>query len=283
MLRTVLISLFFFFSIGILYAQLVNIESQRMKLDKKQFKIRGNVNFNYSNYNGSTLSQIGTAITTAFRIKKDTTAIYFFTGSYNLAKSKTEDFRNSWFFHLRYNKKLINPDNKKFRDNFRLEAFIQNQNNELQTISTRNLIGAGIRWKFIDYRYKQPVQSSWELFSRTVNKFKLESFKAYFGNSYMYEIEKVNSTGQEFRNSRNNSYLSLTANFTSLEIINTVYFQPLYSDFSNFRIFEQLQMDIPFSEVFSFSVVFNYFYNSFSPSEIKDYNSNINFGLSFRK
>jgi hypothetical protein len=99
----------------------------------------------------------------------------------------------------------------------------------------------------------------------------------------MYEIEKVKNTDQEFRNSRNNSYLSLTANFTTLEIINTIYFQPLYSDFTNYRIFEQLQMDIPFSEVFSFSIVFNYFYNSFSPNEVKDYNSNINFGLSFRK
>ena len=275
--------IFFLFYFGSIQAQLVNIESQRMKLDKKKFKIRGNINFSYSNYNGSTLSQIGTALTTAFRFKKDTTAIYFFTGSYNLAKSKTEDFRNSWFFHLRYNKKLINPDNKSFRDNFRLEAFIQNQNNELQVISTRNLLGAGIRWKFIDYQYTQTIQPSWELLSVTESKFRLESFKAYFGNSYMYEIEKVKSTGQEFRNSRNNSYLSLTANFTNLEIINTIYFQPLYSDFSNFRIFEQLQIDIPFSEVISFSVVFNYFYNSFSPNEVKDYDSNINFGLSFRK
>ena len=283
MLRSILISFLFLFSIGISHAQLVNIESQRMKLNQKQFKLRGNINFNYSNNNGSSLSQIGTALTTAFRFKKDTTAIYFFTGSYNLAKSKTEDFQNSWFFHLRYNKKLINPDNKKFRDNFRLEAFLQNQNNELQTIRSRNLVGAGIRWKFIDYEYKEPIQPTWELFSRTEKKFKLESFKAYFGNSYMYEIEKVKNTDQEFRNSRNNNYLSLTVNFTTLEIINTIYFQPLYSDFTNHRIFEQLQMDIPFSEVFSFSIVFNYFYNSFSPNEVKDYNSNINFGLSFRK
>jgi len=281
MLRSYIISLLFLFSFSLIHAQLVNIESQRMKLDKDNFKLRGNINFNYSNNNGSSLTQIGTALTTAFRFKKDSTSIYFFTGSYNLAKSKTEDFRNSWFFHLRYNKKLMNLKKENPHDNFRLEAFLQNLNNELQTIRSRNLIGAGIRWKFINYQYKEPMPPSWELISRTEKKFRLESFKAYFGNSYMYEIEKVQVTEQEFHNSRNNSYLSLTANFTNLEIINTIYFQPLYSDFSNYRIFEQLQMDIPFSEAFSFSVLFNYFYNSYSPNEVNDYNSYINFGLSY--
>lgn len=264
-------------------AQLVNIESQRMKLNKDNFKLRGNINFNYSNNDGTSLTQMGTALTTAFRFKKDSTSIYFFTGSYNLAKSKTEDFRNSWFFHLRYNKKLINLKKENPHDNFRLEAFLQNLNNKLQTINSRNLVGAGIRWKFINYQYKEPMQPTWELMFKTDKKFRLESFKAYFGNSYMYEIEKVQDTDQVFRNSRNNSYLSLTANFTNLEIINTIYFQPLYSDFTNYRISEQLQIDIPFSEVFSFSVLFNYFYNSYSPNEVNDYNSYINFGLSFSK
>ncbi len=263
-------------------AQLVNIESQRMKLDSLRLKLRGNINFNYSNNNGSSLTQIGSALTTAFKFK-DSTAIYFFTGSYNLAKSKTEDFQNSWFFHLRYNKKFINPNKRKFRDIFRLEAFIQNQNNELQTINSRNLIGGGIRLKFIDYQYKKPMAPSWELMFKPDHKFRLESFKAYFGNSYMYEIENIQSTGQQFYNHRNSSYLSITVNFTTIELINTIYVQPLYSDLSNYRIFEQLQLDIPFSKFFGFNIYYNYFYNSFSPEEDKDFTSNLSFGLSFTK
>lgn len=282
MLKHYPILLVFFFFYNLSYSQLVNIESKRMKLDTLRFKLRSNVNFNYSNNNGSSLSQIGTALTTAFRFK-DSTAIYFFTGNYNLAKSKTEDFQNSWFFHLRYNKKLGNPNKRKFRDAFRIEAFIQNQNNELQTINSRNLIGAGIRIKFIDYQYKEPMPPSWELISRMEKKFKLESFKAYFGNSYMYEIEKVQSTGQYFYNHRNSSYLSITMNFTTVELINTIYVQPLYADFTNYRISEQLQVDIPFSRSFSFNISYSYFYNSFSPNEVKDYNSNLFFGLSFSK
>ena len=131
-------------------AQLVNIESKRMKVSgANSYRLNGNINFSYSNNNGTYFSNIGTGITTAFRLK-DPSTIYFFTGSYNLAKSKLQDFQNSWFFHLRYNKKLGNVDNKNYGI-FRLEAFLQNQNNELQTINSRNLVGAGIRYKFIDY------------------------------------------------------------------------------------------------------------------------------------
>ncbi len=264
-------------------AQLVNIESKRMQLDSLHFRLKGNLNFSYSNNNGTSFTDIGTGLTTAFRLK-DSTAIYFFNGSYHLAKSKTEDFQNSWFFHLRYNKKLGNVDKENFGV-FRLEAFLQNQNNELQTINSRNLIGAGIRIKFIDYIREKHQDSIAELKSKTkdVSEFNLNSFNAYFGNSYMYEIEKVNSTQQKLYNHRNSSYLSVSMDFTKLELVNTIYFQPLYSDFSNYRILEQFQIGIPFSNTISFNITFNYFINSFSPTEDDDYNSYLNFGLSFNK
>ena len=279
-------------------AQLVNIESKRMTVSgANSYRLNGSINFSYSNNNGTYFSNIGIGITTAFRLK-DPSAIYFFTGSYNLAKSKLEDFQNSWFYHIRYNKKLGNVDHKNY-GSFRLEAFLQNQNNELQTINSRNLVGAGIRYKFIDYSKRKEsfrfshgygingyvITKQVESTSKTKDseEFKLKSLKAYFGNSYMYEIEKVNSTQQKFYNHRNNSYLSISMDFTKLELVNTIYFQPLYSDFSNYRILEQFQIGIPFSNTISFNILFNYFVNSFSPTEVEDYSSYINFGLSFNK
>ncbi len=279
-------------------AQLVNIESKRMTVSSaNSYRLNGSINFSYSNNNGTYFSNIGIGITTAFRLK-DPSAIYFFTGSYNLAKSKLEDFQNSWFYHIRYNKKLGNADHKNY-GSFRLEAFLQNQNNELQTINSRNLVGAGIRYKFIDYSKRKEsfrfshgygingyeITKQVESTSKTKDseEFKLKSFKAYFGNSYMYEIEKANSTQQKFYNHRNNSYLSISMDFTKLELVNTIYFQPLYSDFSNYRILEQFQIGIPFSNTISFNILFNYFVNSFSPTEVEDYSSYINFGLSFNK
>ena len=74
-------------------------------------------------------------------------------------------------------------------------------------------MGAGIRLKFIDSKV----------------------FNGYFGNSYMYEIEKVDILDETYYRHRHNSYLSLTFNLKNkddkpvLELTNTTYFQPLYS------------------------------------------------------
>jgi len=233
----------------------VNIESQRMQLDSLRFALRGDVMFNYSNTNGDYLFQIRPSLTTSFK-SKDLKKIFFITGNYNLVRSADQDFQNSWFFHLRYNHKITQV--------FRFEAFIQNQNNELFTVNSRNLIGAGIRFKFIDS----------------------DALNGYLGNSYMYEIEKVDILNETYYNNRNNTYLSLTFNIknsdskTVLELTNTTYFQPLYSDLSNHRVLQELRADIPLNDYLSLSAFFDYSYNSFTPTSEKDSSAYLSFGLS---
>ncbi|WP_411894894.1 DUF481 domain-containing protein [Winogradskyella sp. A2] len=233
----------------------VNIESQRMQLDSTIFAFRGDVLFNYSNTNGDYLFQIRPSLTTSFK-SKDLKKIFFIMGNYNLIRSKDVDYQNSWFFHIRYNQKLSQV--------FRFEAFIQNQNNELFTINSRNLIGAGIRLKFINSKV----------------------FNGYFGNSYMYEIEKVDVLDETYYGHRHNSYLSLTFNVknnddkTVLELTNTTYFQPLYSDFGNHRILQELRADMPLNSYLSLSSQFDYLYNNFAPSGEEDSSAYLSFGLS---
>jgi len=233
----------------------VNIESQRMQLDSTLFALRGDIMFNYSNTNGDYLFQIRPSLTTSFKTK-DLKKIFFITGNYNLVRSEDVDFQNSWFFHLRYNQKISQV--------VRFEAFIQNQNNELFTINSRNLIGAGIRFKFVDS----------------------EAFNGYLGNSYMYEIEKVDILNETYYGHRHNTYLSLTFNIknddsrTVLELTNTTYFQPLYSDLGNHRILQELRADVPLNEHLSISTLFDYLYNSFAPNGEKDSSAYLSFGLS---
>ncbi|WP_181855260.1 DUF481 domain-containing protein [Winogradskyella sp. KYW1333] len=233
----------------------VNIESQRMQLDSVRFAFRGDVLFNYSNTNGDYLFQIRPSLTTSFK-SKDLRKIFFVMGNYNLIRSKDVDFQNSWFFHIRYNQKLSQV--------FRLEGFIQNQNNELFTINSRNLMGAGIRLKFIDSKV----------------------FNGYFGNSYMYEIEKVDILDETYYRHRHNSYLSLTFNLKNkddkpvLELTNTTYFQPLYSDFGNHRILQELRADMPLNSYLSLSAQFDYLLNSFAPTGEQDSSAYLSFGLS---
>lgn len=235
-----------------LTAQLVNIESKRMQSDSVRFTMKSDVLFNYTNNNGAYIFQVGSNLSTQLK-SKDLKKIYFFIGSYNLIRSEDRDFQNTWFFHLRYNQKLTNF--------FRLEAFIQNQNNQLLTITSRNLIGAGIRLKLIS----------------------TETSRLYFGNAYMYEIEKRDDTGESFYNHRNSSYLSATQSFNNpqLDLTGTVYFQPLYTEFSNHRILLQLKTELPITNVISFSTLLNYFYNSFSGDEASDQSTNLSLGITF--
>lgn len=234
-------------------SQLVNIESQRMQSDSVRFALKSDLLFNYTDNNGNYIIQIGSNIAAQLKAK-DLKKTYFFIGNYNLIRSKDEEFQNSWFLHLRYNQKLSKL--------FRLEAFLQNQNNTQLTITSRNLIGAGIRLKFIS----------------------TETGKAYFGNSYMYEIERISETGQQFYNHRNSSYLSLSQHFrkTKLDVIGTVYFQPLYDNISNHRILAQLKAELPISKRLSFSALYNYFYASFPETATSDSSSTLQLGLTFQ-
>ncbi len=233
-------------------AQLVNIESKRMQKDSVRFALKSDVLFDYTDNNGDYIFEVGVNLTTQFK-SKDLNKIFFFIGNYNLIRSKEQDFQNSWFFHLRYNQKLS--------DLFRLEAFVQNQNNTLLTITSRNLIGAGVRLKVVS----------------------TETTKLYLGNSYMYEMEKSDTVDQRFFNHRNNSYLSLSYAFQKikLELTGTVYFQPLYDDIGNHRILNQIKAELPITEIVSLSALYNFFYSSFSTTTNIDRSSNLSVGLSF--
>ena len=126
--------------VSISHAQLVNIESKRMQTDSIRFVLRGDFSFSYDNYDGDYIYRIGSSLSTQVK-SKDLKKIYFLLGNYNLIRSEAQDFQNTWFLHLRYNHKLSNL--------FRFEAFVQSQNNQLLAINSRNLVGAGLRFKLI--------------------------------------------------------------------------------------------------------------------------------------
>ncbi|WP_282075529.1 DUF481 domain-containing protein [Maribacter aquivivus] len=242
------ISIFFLsFSIE---AQLVNIESKRMHTDSLRFVLNSDLLFNYTDNNGEYILQVSSNVTTQFK-SQNLNSIYFFIGNVNLIRSKDEDFQNSYFLHARFNQKLTEV--------IRFEAFIQNQNNQKLTISERNLLGAGLRLK---------------LFSKNGSL-------AYFGNSYIYEIESVDDSNQKFYNHRNSSYVSLNQNFKkyNLDITGTFYFQPLYQNISNHRILSQFKAEMPLTKRISFSALYNYAEINFNSVLEDNRSSNVSFGL----
>ena len=240
----------FIFTTHTLEAQLVNIESKRMQTDSIRFVLNSDLLFNYTDNNGAYILQIGSNLATQFK-SKDLNSIFFLIGNVNLIRSKNEDFQNSWFLHARFNQKLSQL--------LRLEAFVQNQNNKKLTINQRNLIGVGLRLK---------------LFATTTSI-------AYVGNSYMYEIETINSTDQKFFNHRNSSYISLNTSLVkyNLNLTGSFYFQPLYDNIGNHRILSQFKAEVPLTKRISFSALYNYSVINFDSILDDDRASNISFGF----
>ena len=233
-------------------AQLVNMESKRMQTDSIRFVLKSDLLFNYTDNNGDYVLQLTSNISTQSK-SKNLKEIYFLVLNYQLVRTADRDFQNQWFGHARYNHKLSNI--------LRLEAFLQNQNNTQLTIVRRSLAGAGFRLKFLDRKKTE----------------------AYFGNSYMYEIERIAASDDNLYNHRNSSYLSVNQTFEkiNLSIIGTAYFQPLYSNFGNYRALCQLKMEMPLTKRISFSALHNYSYISFSSELRDDRISTINVGLTF--
>lgn len=245
------IAFFFFLFLSFqAFSQLVNIESKRMQTDSIRFVLKNDFSFSYNNNNGDYLYQIGSNLSTQLK-SKDLKKIYFLLGDYNLIRAEERDFQNTWFLHLRFNYKLTKL--------FRVEAFIQSQHNELLAINKRNVIGAGLRFKLISK----------------------ENIRLYLGNAYMYEEEKSDDFNTKEYNHRNSSYLSISANIpnSNVSILNTVYYQPLYKNFGDYRILEQFKLNIPITKVVSMHTIFNYYHDSTTPTGSSQFSSNLSLGL----
>lgn len=237
----------------LLAAQLVNIESRRMQTDSVRFALNADFSFDHSDNDGVQVNQVDAAITTQFK-SKDLRKIYFLLGNYKLIDSEEKNLQNAWFLHGRFN--------YQFSEVLRFESFLQGQYNQLLIVEQRNLVGAGLRVKW-------------------VNK---ERFTGYAGNSYMYEVEYSDRAGTTQYNHRNSTYFTLSYAVASkkFSVTNTVYYQPLYRDFEDYRILEQFRLDIPLSKWLSVFTLYNYYFDSKTPLNTEEYTSNLNIGIGIR-
>ncbi|WP_031426975.1 DUF481 domain-containing protein [Flavimarina sp. Hel_I_48] len=229
---------------------MVNIETRRIQTDSNRFVLNADFAFNHTNNDGTSVNQINGTLTTQLK-SKDLKKIYLFLGNYKLIDSDEGNLQNSWFLHSRFNYKV--------NDLLRLEAFVQGQYNQLLVVEQRNLIGAGLRIKWM-------------------NK---EHFTGYAGNSYMYEVEYSDRAGTTNYNHRNSTYFSLSYFPISetFSITNTVYYQPLYRDLQDYRILEQFRLDVPLYEWFKVFVIYDYYFDSKTPLNTMEYTSQLQVGI----
>jgi hypothetical protein len=233
-------------------AQLVNIETKRIQSDSTRFVLNADFAFNHSNNDGLAVNQINGTLTTQLK-SKDLKKTYLFLGNYRLIDSEEGNLQNSWFLHTRFN--------YKFNELLRLEGFLQGQYNQLLVVEQRNLVGAGLRMKWMNR----------------------ENFSGYLGNSYMYEVEYSDRAGTTNYNHRNSTYLSLSylSKSKRFSITNTVYYQPLYRNLEDYRILEQFRLDIPLAEWFSVFMIYDYYFDSKTPLNTREYTSQLQIGIGF--
>ncbi|MFD2823545.1 DUF481 domain-containing protein [Lacinutrix iliipiscaria] len=235
------------------HSQIVNIEGKRMQTDSVRFVLNNDLYFSFDSIDDNDIYQISNGLSAQLK-SKDLKKIYFLIGNYNLVHVENSDLRNSWLLHFRFNYKITRL--------FRFETFVQSQYNAFSNINRRNLVGAGLRFKIISE----------------------EKANLYVGNSYMYEFEKIDAIDKKFYNHRNSTYLSFNATLSksNISLLNTIYYQPLYADFGNYRILEQFKVEIPIGKRLNINTLFNYSYLSKTDHYDKQSTSSLSIGLGLK-
>jgi len=241
-------------STGQSVGQIVSIEDHRLELDSTKWN--GTATFNF--YNTRNINRIFTLSTGS--------DIQYVTGKHKILS--TNEFRlivnadsdggsdeNRGYQHLRYN--------YAFDSTFTYEAFVQVQTDQVLRIGTRVLLGTGGRITF------------------------LKNDKGFFhlGLTYMYEYEQERGNEVYHRDHRMSSYISLNKKLgKNVRIDLVAYYQPLFTDFSDYRFSNGMTFILNISERFSFNLALelNYDANPVEDEEIDPLTYSISNGLTVK-
>ncbi|MPM36457.1 hypothetical protein SDC9_83054 [bioreactor metagenome] len=230
-------------------AQLLNIEQQRIITDTTGWS--GTAGFT-SSYTKNSKSLLNISMKDHVQYKTDS-SLYLIFLDYGLTKSQESDFDNAGTLHFRYNYKI-----KPF---LTFEAFTQGQFNKLLDVRFRWLTGCGPRFKAIGKK----------------------NFRVYLASLYMYEYEEVVSPLLYHRDHRLSNYISITWKHKGGSILtNTLYYQPLIRDFSDYRVFNQLDLSVKISKKLSFTTSWRYFFDSNPPERVVHCTQNLSNGITWK-
>src|SRR3954469_21991808 len=125
----------FFFISYVSSAQLiVNVENSRIQSDTTGWK--GDIGTSFSlTKNVQSLLNIAATLHLQYKTRKN---MYLLLGNYNLMRSEEERLVNNMFYHVRYNR-VLSPG-------VRWEAFTEWQQNSINNIDLRAVVGMGPRF-----------------------------------------------------------------------------------------------------------------------------------------
>lgn len=214
-------------------AQIVNIENARMQSDTTGWMGGAGAAVSLTQ---NTTKIFGADVEAHLQYKtSNDQGLWLILGNYSFLKVGSSRFISNGFGHIRYNRKV--------NEWLRWEVFGQYQNNIITQIDSRVLVGTGPRFKI----------------------FKTKVFRLYAASLLMFESEKERTNPTVSHNDlRNSSYVSFTwLPQPNIELISTTFFQPLFSQFSDYRILNQASLKVRATKHFSLSVKWNYLHDRF--------------------
>jgi len=234
------------------HEQIVNIENQRIQNDTihKVFNLESA--FSSQRNNDLTLTEWHAACVSQIKSKnaKDMLLVLL-----NNDKSVTDNtvMNNASLLHFRCSHK-IHP-------RIKLEAFYQIQANELLALRQRQLFGSGFRFKVFD----------------------ASSIKIYLGSLYMHELESTDIKRATTSYERCSNYLVVSGKLdhSQIEFSNVMYYQPLISNFNDFRFTEQFGMNVPISKHLNLTTTLSSYLDTSPPEGIAKYSYAISQGIRF--
>ncbi|MEO8109718.1 MAG: DUF481 domain-containing protein [Ginsengibacter sp.] len=231
------------------FSQVVNVESQRIQSDTTGWFGNAGTSFLFEK-NAVKVININAVAHVEY---KTTKSLYLFLVDYNLLEGNAQTLNNNLFYHLRYNYKI----NKWLR----WEAFTQMQQNNVTGIKLRLLAGTGPRFKLAGSK----------------------KLSLYAATSAMYEYEKEQTHPIVYhRDVRSSNYLSLTCKLSENgELVGTVFYQPLYRNFNDYRLLNEITIRFKIAKHFSFTTSWEYLYDSKPAANTPKLNYSISNGIEF--
>jgi hypothetical protein len=145
------------------------------------------------------------------------------------------------------------------------EMFVQAQRNEFQSLNLRWLVGGGLRSDVIH----------------------TEAFALWFGTGLFREHEQLEVPGENDREDavRWNNFMVARVQFGRTEDLavvlqNTVYVQPNLADMSDYRLLDEVEADIPITEIVSLVTKFSARVDAEPPAGVKTTDLRLSQGIS---
>ena len=178
--------------------------------------------------------------------------LFYVTGNLNIGRQNGDAFLNNGFAHARWTHMLSRT--------LGTELFGQLQFDEFIRLRERWLVGAGLRAELLRAGF----------------------LNVALGSGYMLEYEALDlpegviEEGDRFAH-RWTSYLSVKAELDDpqVQFVNTVYVQPRITDFDDYRVLDEAELELAILANLKFAVGLGLRYDSLPPSDVEAFDISI--------